>query len=207
MRNIAQKLSKSRFLFLCIVMLALSGCTKKNEAPVPEETDLFALTAGEETLPISDEETDEAPEDTPKPQVVVHVCGAVMNEGVYTLDSGGRVIDAVNAAGGFRDDAAASALNQAEVLSDGMKVKIPTVEEAEAIADSGGTEETADGRININTASAEELCAVNGIGPSRAADIVAYREQHGSFRTIEDIMKVSGIKQGLFAKIRDYIKV
>ncbi|MCX4340414.1 MAG: helix-hairpin-helix domain-containing protein [Lachnospiraceae bacterium] len=179
----------------------------------------------------------------------VHVCGAVEAPGVYELPAGSRVYEAVQAAGGFSEDAEQSYVNQAQVLSDGVKLVIPTVEEASAAkgavsvehgklesdAAAGDKKETAlqigiigegdaagkespgqteaksakqaDDRININTATKQELCSIPGVGETRAAAIISYRESHGGFAKPEDIMKVNGIKEGMYEKIKDSISV
>ncbi len=148
--------------------------------------------------------------------IFIHVCGAVRTPGVYELKSGSRVYEAVQAAGGFTDDAEENYVNQAQVLSDGMKLMIPTIEEALAMPEDGVDMQTAegtagqsadDGRININTASEQELCTIPGIGATRAAAIAQYRQEHGNFDSVEDIMKVTGIKEGTYEKIKDSIKV
>ncbi|MCR5674157.1 MAG: ComEA family DNA-binding protein [Lachnospiraceae bacterium] len=156
--------------------------------------------------------------------IVVHVCGAVREPGVYTLDAGSRVCQAVEAAGGFSPDADEACVNQAQILTDGTRLRIPTGEETAAAANGGepgaqdpvivtagaaeeGNRTPADGRININTADAETLCRLHGVGESTAAKIIAWRETNGRFRRIEDIMQVSGIKEKLFAKIKDDITV
>ena len=172
----------------------------------------------------------------------VHVCGAVRKAGVYELPAGSRVFEAVQEAGGFAADADESYVNQAQRLSDGAKLVIPTVEQVEeaagdsrteagqiGIVEQAGVQEAgygvsdagtgdgagqtdpvsaaADGRININTASEAQLCEIPGIGATRAAAIAAYRQEHGGFSSIEEIMNVSGIKEGTYAKIKDRITV
>lgn len=167
----------------------------------------------------------------------VHICGAVKCPDVYELPTGSRVYEAVKLAGGFTEEADESYVNQAQPLSDGVKVVIPTREQTRSLAagegdggigivgatglqaddgnpgsttgtDSGEASGTsADGRVNINTATETQLCGIAGIGATRAAAIVAYRQEHGSFARIEDIMNVSGIKEGTYAKIRDSITV
>ena len=151
--------------------------------------------------------TDQLPvvfESVPRDRVIyVYVCGAVINPGVYELPEGSRVEAALLLAGGFDQDAAESFVNLAAVLQDGEKVYFPT--EQEVRQETVFSEK--DGRVNINLASVEELCSLPGIGESRAADIVAYREKQGGFKACEDIMKVSGIKESVFQKIQDKIKV
>lgn len=167
----------------------------------------------------------------------VHICGAVKCPDVYELPTGSRVYEAVKLAGGFTEEADESYVNQAQPLSDGVKVVIPTREQTRSLmagegdggigivgatglqADDGnpgsttGTDSgeasgtSADGKVNINTATETQLCGIAGIGATRAAAIVAYRQEHGSFARIEDIMNVSGIKEGTYAKIRDSITV
>ncbi len=172
----------------------------------------------------------------------VHVCGAVRKAGVYELPAGSRVYEAVQEAGGFAADADESYVNQAQRLSDGAQLVIPTVEQVEeaagdnrtdagqiGIVEQAGVQQdgygvsdagtgdgagrtdpvsvAADGRININTASEAQLCEIPGIGATRAAAIAAYRQEHGGFSSIEEIMNVSGIKEGTYAKIKDRITV
>jgi len=146
-------------------------------------------------------------------KLVVHICGAVYKPGVYYLDEGSILYQAVDAAGGFKEDAGEEYLNLADTLSDGEKIYIPTVYEAkeEGLSKEAAKEEMTElvnnTKININTASAEMLCSLPGIGSSKAESIISYREAYGSFDTPEDIMKVEGIKDGLFRKIKDKITV
>lgn len=137
-------------------------------------------------------------------QIVVHVCGEVKNPGVYFLNDGQRVYDAIMAAGGLTDAADESSINQAVLLEDSQQIII--------LAKSDNTDKSmasgySDGKININKADITELTSLNGIGESRAKAIISYREENGQFKSIEDIMQVSGIKQSLFEKIKDQIKV
>lgn len=157
-------------------------------------------------------------------ECVVHICGAVVHPGVYTLEEKSRVYQAIDRAGGLLEDADADFLNQADFLSDGMKLYVPTKEEVKAAGElpkwqdvgkntgsAGETDradrEKEDSLVNINTAGEELLCTLPGIGSSKAMSIISYREKNGSFRQIEDIMNVEGIKEGLFLKIRDKITV
>lgn len=135
--------------------------------------------------------------------ICVYVCGAVKCPGVVELPEGSRVNDALEAAGGFAEDASRDHVNLAARVADGEKLFFPTCEEAASAAE----EKSGDGLININTASSEELCTLPGIGASRAADIIRYREREGTFETCEDIMKVTGIKNSVYDKIKDRIKV
>lgn len=163
------------------------------------------------------------------PLVCVHVCGLVCMPGVYGLPAGSRIYEAIEAAGGFSEEAVPDYLNLAQVLEDGMKIQVPDREQAEewkaqglsqpgisagavsaGVQTPGGTgtgEGSAKARVNLNTASREELMTLRGIGASRAEDIIHYREAFGGFKSIEDIMNVSGIKDAAFEKIKDSITV
>ena len=219
---------------LVLVFLLLFGGCGRDEivelAPVNGEAETS------EPAPISGETETSGPADAAgvqskteeaesEPAVwMVHICGAVNRPGVYTFPEGSRVCDAVEAAGGLSEDAAESLLNQAALLSDGLQIVVPTLEEAEGLsrqtASSGifssdisgagsaaGGEEAGNGLVNINTATLEELMTLPGIGQTRAEAIVAYRDEQGGFQSIEDIMNVSGIKEGSFAKLKDRITV
>lgn len=148
--------------------------------------------------------------------VFVHVGGAVVEPGVRELAEGARVQDAVDAAGGFADGAARDALNLARVLADGEQIVVPSQEEAVlepgAAVDGGdaGSRAAASptgGKIDLNRATAAELDALPGVGPSTAEKIVADREANGPFRTVEDLKRVSGIGDKKFADLADLVCV
>ncbi|MDO5484871.1 MAG: ComEA family DNA-binding protein [Sarcina sp.] len=159
--------------------------------------------------------------------MTVHVCGAVQKQGVYKLPQGSRVCDAVDAAGGFAPDADTSWLNLAAVVEDASQIRIPTEEETQALRENpdltgtgspylpesgqklpGGISTSGeDDRIDLNTASLEQLMTLPGIGEAKAGQIITYREKNGRFETIEDIMKVPGIKNAGFEKLKEYITV
>ena len=159
---------------------------------------------------------------TPSP-VRVYVNGAVATPDVYWLAYDGIVQDAVAAAGGFAPEAYTDPINLARPLTDGMQVYVPLLSEAsewaptvddplvvnnrdEAVV-AEGEGDIASGPININTASAAELEMLPGVGPSTAAKIVAYRDEHGVFASIEAIMDVSGIGAGKFEGMQAFIVV
>lgn len=159
--------------------------------------------------------------DAPEEQTIfVHVCGEVCQPAVYELPQGSRVFEAVGAAGGFTADAAEDYLNLAGILSDGLRVYVPSVSEVEEgnvpaeadglIGDPGKDPAqgiSSGGKVDLNRASAEELMTLPGVGSAKASAIIAYRERNGAFSSIEEIMKVEGIKEGMFRKIRDLITV
>lgn len=142
--------------------------------------------------------------------IFVHVVGAVRNPGVYELREGDRVLAAVEAAGGLRDDAFLEAVNLARDVVDGEQVHVPTVDEVQSPGSGKGLASVTDpsgGLVNINTASLEELQELPGVGPVTAASIIEYREGGGTFSTPEDIKNVSGIGDGKYAKLADKICV
>ena len=142
--------------------------------------------------------------------VYVYVCGAVATPGVYEVSVDSRIYEAVEQAGGMLDTAKTEAVNLAEPLTDGQMIRIPFQGEETATQEESATQDSgirSDGKVNINTASTEELMTLKGIGQTRAEQIIAYREKHGAFASIEGIMEVDGIKQGTFDKLKDNITV
>lgn len=150
------------------------------------------------------EQVDSAKEILVEDVVYVHICGSVQVPGVYILTASSRVGDVVNAAGGMLADAATSEVNLAKKIEDGMQIIIPSLIDNEVLVQE--TQEL-EGKININTASQSQLCTLPGIGESRALDIIAYRENNGGFKKIEDIMNVTGIKTGIYEGIESLIYV
>ena len=172
-----------------------------------------------------------------KTAIMIHICGCVINPGVYELAGDARVYEAIEAAGGFTDEADQNYINLAAPLTDAIKIYIPAHGEtvssdnalggiytqADAAAQQSGASRSQDGagasdasssgpgtsggRVNINTADAQMLQTLPGIGPARAADIIAYRQKNGAFACTEDIMKVPGIKSAAYAKIEGMIAV
>lgn len=203
-----------------VLMTVLTGCRRADSAEVIltdnslESASIQIVDQGDAIEAVSLAEASDK-------ELVIFVCGAVNNPGVYYLKEGLRIVDAIDAAGGFTDDADKTFINLAALLSDGIKLQIPTVEEAaSALVDGRSLDSAADGSfgaassngrdnglININRASIEELRTLPGIGDGIAGKIVDYRLENGNFTCIEDIMKVSGIKDKLFSKIKDHITV
>ena len=151
--------------------------------------------------------TEEA--DTGK-EIYVQINGAVKYPGVYKVQDGARIFDVVDLAGGMTEDAAPEAVNQALPIEDGQMIRICTQEEWELMQAEEiqtAAEQADDGLVDINTADAAKLCTLPGVGQARAESILAYRQEHGSFQTVEEIKQVSGIKDGLYMKIKDKIKI
>lgn len=196
------------FIILAGTVYSVSTMIKGGKAD-----DRIELVVTDSVISTSDEagshfdSSDDSTKDDSNTDIYVHICGAVINPGVYQVPVGTRVYQALELAGGSSDDAYLSGINLADKLADGQKVYIPAEgENAEGIlsTDSGGVQSV---MININTASEAELMTLPGIGQSRAKDIINYRVKNGLFESIDDIMKVSGIKEAAFEKIKDLIKV
>lgn len=141
--------------------------------------------------------------------VYVYVCGAIQNPGVYEVPEGSRLYEVLEYAGGMLEEADDMYLNLAREVKDGEQIVILTSEQTKTADGSILTEQAVGvmGLVNINTASVEELTSLNGIGESRARAIIAYREKNGAFASVDAIMQVVGIKEALFAKIKDKITV
>ena len=187
-----------------------------------ESSNLEELISYEETTKNKTEEKVENEEETEK--IVVHITGEVNNWGVFELEKGSRVIDAVNLAGGFTDEADVDKVNLAYVLTDAIKIYIPNKNENKEsittikeyittesgdniIMEENEMEETKNELININKATQTELETLPGIGPSTALKIISYREENGAFSKIVDIKNVSGIGDNKFENIKELICV
>jgi len=182
-------------------------------APAAEAAHAEAVsTAGSDPSPPATPQDAAAPA---KPAVLVDVRGAVREPGVYAFwESDVRVYQAVERAGGFAEDADLERVNRAAPLRDGQVLHIPRIGEPPSGEDTRALSGPAAGgvrteqlRVNPNTADVEELMRLPGIGPTRAQDIVAYREEHGPFRSVDEVQNVAGIGPKTFAKIRPYLVV
>lgn len=199
----------------------MAGGCGKDTISLSEDTDIVSEDTSSETAISGDQEPDgnQAPDGTPailtgEPgKIYVYVCGAVAAPGVYELDEGSRVNDALVAAGGFSEDADRNVVNLAEEASDEQRIYFPvhgenlsqkwSSEDLDHAADSG---EYA-GLININKADVSELMELPGIGETRAGQIVEYRRTYGGFSTKEDLKNVSGIGDSIYRKLESYITV
>ncbi len=166
------------------------------------------------------------PEAAAEELIQVHVCGAVKLPGVYELPAGSRVFEAVDAAGGMAEDAAADYLNLADAVSDGAKVRVPFLSElsgeelygpsgsygvtggqAAGSLDAAGTDPVPDGLVDLNHADKTTLMGLPGVGEAKAEAIISWREEHGPFGAPEDIMQVPGIKEAAYEKLKNRITV
>lgn len=198
---------------LCIlVCMVFFGCGKDSSAYFEEEH-----SDEEENISMDTEQMEEDVVECES--VCVFVCGQVKYPDVYELQADARICDAIEAAGGMTDKASTEYWNLAEKIQDGQKIYVPTEKEVkqslegnlEQMPPSGEYDKVGeaidDGKININTASLEQLMTLSGIGESRAQGIITYRTEHGAFTKVEDIMNVSGIGNAIFSKMKDQITV
>lgn len=189
-----------------LIVVCLCGCGKDTAYYVGEEETAVSTSSNSEKDSVGEEET----VDSVNASICVYVCGQIVSPGVYTLPEGSRVCDVFELAGGFTSEAAMDYWNQARVLVDGEMIYVPTAEEVEDRKFSNevsGQIDADDGKVNINTASKEELMTLPGIGEAKALAILAYRQENGSFSSLEELKEVEGIKDGVFSKIKDYIKI
>lgn len=211
------------FMNVLFAGMGLSGCQNhKTEIMLDDqdtekntETESGSEEISNEVTVLNEAELSEIPQEEIQAEIFVDVCGAVANPGVYEMDADSRVFQVIEAAGGFLPEAASASVNQAQPVSDGQQIYVPTQEEVEegtmpAViqqTETAGDSDMAAGVVNINTADADILKSLSGIGDAKAQAILAYREEYGAFSTIEEIMQVPGIKESTFSAIKDKITV
>lgn len=184
-----------------VVVLALLGLGSAVVASV--------LTPGGQTVEVAATIDDDAPSSNgpvPADVVVLHVHGAVAEPGIVELPLGSRVVDAIAAARGPSDDADLGAVNLARIVADGEQLYVPRVGEVPPSSVTGAGPD-AQGRVNINTADAAALETLAGVGPALAARIIAWREQNGPFRSVDELIAVSGIGAKTLDGMRDQVTV
>ena len=161
---------------------------------------LIAEKSQESLCPLTDEEHSSLVES--RMEIVVHICGQVKSPGLYRVPAGSRYGDLLGLCGGVTPEADPDSLNLAREAADGERIYVPA--KGETVARSAETE---DGKIDLNTADAELLMSLPGIGKTKAEAILSYREEHGAFASIEELKQVSGIKDALFSRVKQYIYV
>ena len=180
-----------------LLLVSVGGLLPKKEEAV-EETEAAVTTV-----------MAEKPEESTTLEAVIFVDikGEVKKPGVYQMKAGDRVKDALDAAGGLTVEADSQKVNLAQRVEDQMVIVVPKVgEEAEAIPAGVTSKETSkEGKVNINTATVEELKTLKGVGEKKAEAIIEYRKKNGSFKTKEDLMKVRGIGKKLFESFEERI--
>ena len=180
-----------------LLLVGVGGLFSKREESVEGTTVVETTMLVEKTEVSTTQET----------VIFVDIKGAVKNPGVYQMKVGDRVKDALEAAGGLTEEADSQKVNLAKRLEDQMVIVVPKVgEEAEEIpAGETRNEATKEGKVNINTATVEELKTLKGVGEKKAEAIIEYRKKNGSFQTKEDLMKVRGIGKKLFESFQERI--
>ncbi len=192
-----------------------------NKSVSVAEKPVLTASSGDSALDTGDSPGDTATaENNQYNYIYIYICGAVEKPDVYKVEADTRLVNVIELAGGLTKDAAGDYVNQAALVQDGQKVYIPTKEEVEGTVPEsypGNNQDTAtgntlkevnsSGKVNINKASAEELMTLPGIGEAKAAGIIAYRQEQGGFKSIEEIMNINGIKNSVFNKISDKITV
>lgn len=181
-----------------LLLVGVGGLLPKKEKAV-EETEAVVTT-------VLAEKTEEST--TQEAVIFVDIKGEVKKPGVYQMKAGDRVKDAIDAAGGLTAEADSQKVNLAQRVEDQMVIVVPKIgEEGDAAIPAGATskEATKEGKVNINTATVEELKTLKGVGEKKAEAIIEYRKKNGSFKTKEDLMKVRGIGKKLFESFEERI--
>ena len=180
-----------------LLLVGVGGLLPKKEEAVEESEAVVTTVLAEKT----EENT------TLEAVIFVDIKGDVKKPGVYQMKAGDRVKDAIDAAGGLTAEADSQKVNLAQRVEDQMVIVVPKVgEEAEAIPAGVTSKETSkEGKVNINTATVEELKTLKGVGEKKAEAIIEYRKKNGSFKTKEDLMKVRGIGKKLFESFQERI--
>ena len=187
-----------------LLVVCLCSCGKSTVSYIENESAALEETESEQETEMGDEE-----QETEKKIIYVYVCGQVEKPGVYTLLEGSRIYDVFELAGGLTEEADADYWNQARLLKDGEMIYVPSKEEVKdrTFEDTQRGKEDKSEKININTASKEELMTLPGIGEAKAMAILTYRQQNGPFSSIEEVKQVEGIKEAVFSKIKVYIEI
>lgn len=147
------------------------------------------------------------PTEISKKSIYVYVCGAVANPGVYETEEDARVYQVIQMAGGILPEGAENYVNQAAAVTDGEQLYVPFQSEVEMEGVISKSQEDGESGVNINTAGLEELMTLPGIGESKAQAIIQYREEHGAFQNIEELTNISGIKSGVYEKIKELVRI
>lgn len=212
--------SKKYYMIMSVAVLTVCGmfffgCAGESD----KRESITPIEVSEEQKDTEEKKAEEIENQGKESVVYVHVCGQVNVPGVYELPEGSRIYEAVAAAGGMTNQAAGERLNQAAAVEDGQQIYVLSKEEAAKDAESAGGEagvldasipgmpQAEDGKVNLNTATAEELMTLSGIGEAKAEAILRYREEHGGFQKVEELMEVEGIKEGVFHKIKEQVKI
>lgn len=216
MKNLTKK-QKIILMLIFVIIFAIYQIYKTKEEKNNNINELLEINNIEQNKTTETRKKNEENQENKK--IIIHISGQVNNEGVYELEEGSRIIDAINKAGGVTETADTSQINLAEKIEDGAKIYVPAKGEESVETNSQEekttkntkdivqNKETKSKKININTATEEELDTLPGIGQATAQKIIEYRKENGKFSKIEDIKDVSGIGDSKFEKIKDLIEV
>lgn len=202
------------FFVFCAFSGFLSGCGNRDVLLIPE-TDIPAENGtdggtGDNGDFRETESVSGGQEPLTESTLMVHVCGAVNAPGVYSLTEPARVYQAIEMAGGLTETADRDYLNQARYLIDGEQIYVPETgefpESGERYAADSCSAETG-GLVNLNAATLEELMSLPGIGEVKANNILQYRQEHGSYSSVEELLNVSGIGEATYAQLKDLVTV
>lgn len=224
-------------MYIVIVLLALGGFYFVNRQPAADNSALLSssqsMEASSQSLQSSSVSSVAASSSSASSvasaEVVCDISGAVKHQGVYRLKNGARLEDLIKKAGGLTKDAQLKAINRSQLLKDQDKIYIPgkgdkveaaqTANSAAASAPAASTSASSSSvssstsgaasgdLINLNTATAADLQKLNGIGEKKAEQIIAYRQEKGSFKSIDELKEVSGIGDKTFAAIKDQLTI
>lgn len=191
-------------IFAVALIIIFCNAKKKEESQDLEQFDLEAVIQTQEEKPEAK-------------KIIIHITGCVRNTGIVEVDDGSRIIDVIEKAGGFTEEADISKVNLAYIVQDAQKIYIPSIldeKEIEYVSTESGenviiedkTKEKTS-KVNINKAKQTELEQIPGIGPSTALKIINYRKENGEFSSIEKIKEISGIGEKKFDEIKEHIEV
>lgn len=200
-KELIKKVALPLTVVAALLFFWITGGDSKGELSVKESEE---QSAKQEEVKVGDDfDSEEAGEAA---DIYVDISGCVKNPGVYKVEPGTRIFQVIERAGGLTDGADTESVNRAEEVADGQKIVIRHMEassEEESIINS----DKSSGKVNINTADMSELQSVPGIGPATAQKIIEYREHNGKFKSVEDILNVSGIGDKTLENMRPYITV
>ena len=205
--NILNKMYLKRkiniLILLIIIVIIVVSVVITNRRSCDVEFDNFLV---ENQISIDDNKDDNN-------KIKVHIDGCVNKPGIIEIDEGSRIADAIDLVGGLTSDASTKNINLAYELQDGEKIYIPSKEESHnneetiQVVSMGNTQSSSNGKININTASIDELQTISGIGKSTAQKIIDYRNENGKFKKIEELKEITGIGDRKYDIIKEQVTV
>ena len=216
---------KKKMTAAVILLIIATACYSAFSSGSDDEIESAVVSAAKEEAESPEEESVEEEglkEDAEAEEIFVDVGGSVKEPRVVCIPKGSRVFEAIEAAGGVTENAETKYLNMAEECTDGEKIYVPDLQEiSEAESDGAGSElfssefesaqtgasSESEGKININTATSEELQTLDGIGPAMASRIIEYRQANGSFESVDDLTNVSGIGEKTLQKLEPNVCV